>query len=352
VISGSSGSAEGFQVVRPRSPGVINMFPALIYASVQWRDGIIDAKTRLQPAQQKTKYLWSYNDLEVMEATLASLAVQSYRDFELLLADDGSDQNYAPVLQAWAPRFAYGILHATHEKRGFRKARILNRAIQASRFDRLIFLDMDCLPHGDFVKNHLTWLKPGTVITGRRSGLSRNVMPKPAAILQGGLGLGITTLVRLWLGGKARALERGVVLPFFYESSGNDLIGCNFSVHRNDLLAVNGFNEEFEGWGKEDTDLGLRLTFNNLRVRNLRNKVIVYHLMRATLPFHNARNEELLQRTIAERMVRTRIGLAEIKNGDFTLARSGRDVGAGGPPALQASEPFSCSCRIFRKVSR
>jgi len=57
VISGSSGSADGFQVVRPRSPGVIDMFPALIYASVQWRDGIIDAITRLQPAQQKTKYL-------------------------------------------------------------------------------------------------------------------------------------------------------------------------------------------------------------------------------------------------------------------------------------------------------
>jgi hypothetical protein len=58
VISGSAGSADGFQVVCPRSPGVIDMFPALIYASVRRRDGIIDAKTRLQPAQQKTKYLW------------------------------------------------------------------------------------------------------------------------------------------------------------------------------------------------------------------------------------------------------------------------------------------------------
>ena len=60
MISGSSGSADGFQVARPRSPGVIDMFPALIYASVRWRDGIIDAKTRLQPAQQKTKYLWRH----------------------------------------------------------------------------------------------------------------------------------------------------------------------------------------------------------------------------------------------------------------------------------------------------
>jgi len=58
VISGSSGSADGFRVARPRSPGVLDMFPALIYASVRWRERIIDAKTRLQPAQQKTKCLW------------------------------------------------------------------------------------------------------------------------------------------------------------------------------------------------------------------------------------------------------------------------------------------------------
>ena len=58
MISGSSGSTDGFQVVRPRSPGVIDMFAALIYASVRVRDGMIDAKKRLQPAQQKTKYLW------------------------------------------------------------------------------------------------------------------------------------------------------------------------------------------------------------------------------------------------------------------------------------------------------
>jgi len=58
VISGSSGRADGIRVACPRSPGVIDMFPALIYAFVRWRDGIIDAITRLQPAQQKTKYLW------------------------------------------------------------------------------------------------------------------------------------------------------------------------------------------------------------------------------------------------------------------------------------------------------
>jgi hypothetical protein len=61
VISGSSGRADGIRVARPRSPGVLDMFQALIYAFVWWRDGTIDAKRRLQPAQQKTKYLWRLN---------------------------------------------------------------------------------------------------------------------------------------------------------------------------------------------------------------------------------------------------------------------------------------------------
>jgi glycosyltransferase involved in cell wall biosynthesis len=263
----------------------------------------------------------TYNDLEILEAHLAAFAVQSHQDFELIFADDGSNQDYAPVLKAWAPRFRHGFQLATHPKNGFRKARILNRAIQASRFDRLIFIDLDCLPHRDFIKTHLTYLKPGFAITGRRAQIARDAVPKPAEILERGLGYHAAGLMSLWLRGKAHALERGVVLPIFYESKGNDLVGSNFSVWRKDLYAVNGFNEEFQGWGKEDTDLGLRLQLNNVRVRNLRNKVIVFHLIHERKPLDNPHNEKLMKRTILERSPRSPVGLEEIRDGDFTLIR-------------------------------
>src|SRR5947207_8590647 len=103
----------------------------------------------------------TYNDAGIIEITLAALAVQSFSDFELVLADDGSDQDYSPVLAAWASRFAHGIQHVTQPKRGFRKARVLNRAVIVSRFDLLIVSDMDCLPHRDFVRNHLAYVEPG-----------------------------------------------------------------------------------------------------------------------------------------------------------------------------------------------
>jgi glycosyltransferase involved in cell wall biosynthesis len=265
----------------------------------------------------------TYNDAGIIETTLAALAVQSFQDFELVLADDGSSQRYAPVLEAWASRFTRGIQHVTQEKRGFRKTRVLNRAIHVSRFERLIVIDMDCLPHRDFVRNHLTYVTPGTAITGRRTHISRDVLPTPAAILQNGLGLGPATLFRLWLKRKARIIEHGFVSPVCYESSNRRLHGSNFSVCRSDLVAVNGFNEEFKGWGKEDSDLGLRLQFSRVRIRNLRNKVIQFHLLHDRLPADNPKNDEIFERTSRERTIRAQIGLTEIREGDFSLFRYG-----------------------------
>ncbi|GAC1438240.1 MAG: hypothetical protein NVS9B5_28420 [Terriglobales bacterium] len=260
----------------------------------------------------------TYNDLDILETSLAAFAVQNCSNFELVLADDGSSQDYAPVLKVWAPRFVHGIKHATHEKRGFRKARILNRAIHISRFENLIFIDMDCLPRRDFVQSHLKYVKQGTAITGRRVHLSRSAIPKPSTILERGLGFNSGSLLRLWLRGQAKVIEHGIATPFFYESSNNGLLGSNFSVSRSDILAVNGFNEEFEGWGKEDMELGLRLQFSGVRLRNLRNKVIEYHLIHDRLPADNPRSDEIFERTKAMRTVSARTGLAEIHDGDFS----------------------------------
>src|SRR6266851_30685 len=98
----------------------------------------------MEPSGAASIIVGTHNDANILEATLAALAVQSFRDFELVLADDGSTQNYAPVLSTWAPRFVHGIQHVTQGKRGFRKTRILNRAIHVSRFERLVVMDMDC----------------------------------------------------------------------------------------------------------------------------------------------------------------------------------------------------------------
>src|SRR5258708_9405527 len=149
----------------------------------------------------------TYNDANIIESTLAAFAVQSFRDFELVLADDGSDQDYGPVLAAWASRFAHGIQHVTQHKRGFRKARVLNRAVIVSRFDPLIVSDMDCLPHRDFVRNHLAYVESGVTITGRRTHVSRDVLPSSEKILKSGMGFGPLSLLRFRLRAKTPNIE-------------------------------------------------------------------------------------------------------------------------------------------------
>lgn len=265
----------------------------------------------------------TYNNLDILETTIAAFAVQSFRDFEIVLADDGSCQDYALNLTKWAPRFAHGIQHVNQEKRGFRKARVLNRAVMVSRFDPLIVSDMDCVPHRDFVRNHLAYVRSATVITGRRTHVKRDVLPDPEDILDRGLEFTPLKLIQLRLAGKARIIEHGFVSPILYESQNLRLHGSNFSVSRQDMLAVNGWNEEFEGWGDEDSDLGVRMQNNGVRIRNLRNKVIQFHVMHDKLPAINPKNEALFERTKRERIARATIGLAEIVPNDFTLTRYG-----------------------------
>lgn len=265
----------------------------------------------------------SYEDARILEKSLAAFARQSFADFEIVIADDGSKTDYAPMLRSWGHRFPRGIQHVTHEKKGFRRARILNRGIRVSRYDRIIFLDMDCLPHREFVRNHLGFLAPGIAITGRRVNVRAEDVSGSESILKNGLGLSVFQLVRLWIRGRARVIEHGFVSPFLYESRYSAIMGSNFSACRSDLVAVNGFNEEFVGWGGEDDDLDQRLRFSGVRVRNVRNKVIQYHLVHPQRAMKNEPNLALLQRTKNERIVRARVGLADIREGDYTVTRYG-----------------------------
>ncbi len=220
------------------------------------------------------------------------------------------------MLESWGRRFRHGILHVKQEDRGFRRARILNRAIYRSRFPRLGFADMDCLPHRRYLENYARYLAPGVAITGRRVHVARDAAPAVEEILKSGLGLGPLRLVWLWGTGRARVIEHGVVLPVLYESKFDALLGSNFGLCRGDLEEVNGFNEEFRGYGWEDTDLDKRLKRNGVRVRNLRNKVVQYHLQHAQRSEENEGNREVIERSEAKGAIRAAIGLGEIEAGD------------------------------------
>lgn len=267
--------------------------------------------------------LATYNDLNILEWSLAAFARQSVRNFELLIADDGSSEDYAPMLRKWAARFEREIVHVRHERRGFRKTRIQNRAAYVARSDNLIFVDIDCLPQRNFVRNHLLFLGDGVALAGRRVHIRREILPSAEEIYERGLNLGTSKLIFEWLRGRARVIEHGFELPFFYESKNNGILGCNFSIMKEDFAAVNGFNEDFEGRGGEDTDIDLRLRRNGVRVRCLRNKLIQYHLMHEVRVGTFESDQERIARGAASGEIRAQKGLAEVREDEFTVTRYG-----------------------------
>ena len=258
-----------------------------------------------------------YNDADIVERNLAAFARQSYRDFELIVADDGSREGYRPLIERWAPRFLHPIQHVRHEDLGFRKTRVLNRAVYVSRFDRLIFVDMDCLPHQDFVRNHVRYLEPGGVLACRRVNVQRQDVPSAEELWQRGLGFGPLRLFSLWLRGRATLIEHGIVLPVAYETGYRGILGSNFSAWKADLENINGFNAEFAGPGWEDTDIDYRLRLAGVKIRTLRHKIVEYHVEHPVRVISDALNYERLAAVQTHRAMRATVGLAEIREGDF-----------------------------------
>jgi glycosyltransferase involved in cell wall biosynthesis len=258
-----------------------------------------------------------YNDADIVERNLAALARQSFRDFEVIIADDGSPDDYTPLLERWAPRFGYPLQHVRHLDQGFRKTRILNRAVLVSQFDRLIFVDMDCLPHRDFVRNHLRHLKPGMALAGRRVEVQRQDVPTAEQIWEHGLGLGPMRLLYLWLRGRANLIEHGLVLPFSQNIGYRGVLGCNFSAWKKDLQKINGFNAEYTGPGWEDTDIDYRLRLAGVRINTLRYTLVEYHVEHPVRVINDPTNQARLEMMQKTGVARAPVGLEEIREGDF-----------------------------------
>ncbi len=258
-----------------------------------------------------------YADADIVERNLAALARQSFRDFEVIIADDGSPEDYTPLLERWAGRFAYPLQHVRHPDDGFRKTRILNRAVLVSKFDRLIFVDMDCLPHRDFVANHLRYLAPGTALAGRRVEVQRQDVPTAEQIWEHGLGLSPLRLTYLWLRGRANLIEHGLVLPVSQNIGYRGILGCNFSAWKSDLERINGFNAEYTGPGWEDTDIDCRLRVAGVRVQTLRHKIVEYHVEHPIRVINDPTNQARLEMMQKTGIARAPVGLGEVVAGDF-----------------------------------
>jgi glycosyltransferase involved in cell wall biosynthesis len=244
---------------------------------------------------------------DALAAVLDSVRRQRIAPDEIVIADDGSGEATRELIAEFARRASVRTVSQPHA--GFRVARLRNLAIAATTADFVVFIDGDMLLHPDFVADHARLARRGWFTQGVRvladAELTRRLIADPASPLSAlSKGAGLLRRAYLLRSPAAAALMR---------RPANGLLAiktCNFAAWRDDLVRINGFDEEFVGWGPEDKELALRLGHAGVRRQSLLFGGIAVHLhhpaaSRDALPANLAR----LEQTRRLRRVRSDKGL-------------------------------------------
>ena len=261
----------------------------------------------------------TYNQPDWLEKTLWGYAAQTTRDFDIVVADDGSTGETKARIDAVREATGLAIRHVWHEDRGFRKCKIVNRAIHATDADYLIFTDGDCIPRRDFVEAHLRSARPGRYLSG---GYFKLPPEASTAITPEEIGTNAIFDARWLLRAGVRFTPRLVKfhLPAWLAAVCGYLTttqatfnGMNSSAWREDILRVNGFDERMQ-YGGLDRELGLRLENAGIRPLQIRYQALCLHLHHARAyrrREHIEFNRALRRETRLTGSTRTRYGITQ-----------------------------------------
>ena len=229
-----------------------------------------------------------YKKIDELRLILYALSVQTFKDFEIIIADDGSGKELEESVKYFKKNADLNLIFITQPHLGFRKNRILNEAIKRANSNHLIFIDGDCIPHSNFIKAHFENIRNNAVLCGRRVYLGEKLSLKfdRDYILNKEYEKNNFSILRDSLRNKksSRYFEEGLILKNkflrrVFNPKEIHILGCNFSIPKDLIEKVNGFDEDYIGAGMgEDTDLEYRLSLLNAKFISVRNLAIVYHL--------------------------------------------------------------------------
>jgi glycosyltransferase involved in cell wall biosynthesis len=263
--------------------------------------------------------LTTFNRPDALGAALRALAHQSDLNFEIVVADDGSGPETARVIKDWTARLPVPVKHVWQEHHGFRGAEIRNRGIGASSGSYCIFLDGDCLARTDFIATHRGLCESGWFVAGNRILLSRTLTED---VLAGGAAAetwDFSRLARERLRGQVNRLLPAMRLPLgplrkARRNDWEDAKTCNLAVSRRDLDRVDGFDASYRGWGREDSDLVVRLLHAGVHRKDGRFATGVLHLWHPEADRSGLSENELrLEQVLAGDRVQAIQGLSALR---------------------------------------
>jgi len=232
----------------------------------------------------------TYNRPDSLMLTMRSVENQVILPDEVIIADDGSSSETLQLIKGFQNSSNLTIIHSWQTDKGFRAAKSRNKAISKSSSDYIILIDGDVILHNEFIRDHINNSESGFFIQGSRvlltEGKTKQVLNKEKVNI---------SFISDGLQNRKSALHSNVLSKLF-SNKNNYLRGiktCNMSFYKQDCININGFNNEFNGWGREDSEFVVRLLNSGVNRKNVRFNAIQFHL------WHNENTRESLDKNDA-----------------------------------------------------
>ncbi len=258
----------------------------------------------------------TYNRPDALLLVLKSIERQSALPFEVIIADDGSNNKTLKLISNFKLRTSLKVVHSWQKDDGFRAAKSRNKAISKSNGDYIILIDGDMILHSEFIQDHIKNVQKDCFIQGNRVLLTKQATKssiKRMNIDFSFLSKGIKN--------RKNAIHSAFLSSLFSKKK-NYLRGvktCNISFFKKDCININGFNNHFEGWGREDSEFVSRLLNYGIKRKNLRFNAIQFHLWHSeNTRLSLAQNDLILKSSISNKVVWCDDGIERyLKNDNF-----------------------------------
>ncbi len=256
----------------------------------------------------------TYNRPEALALVLDSVLVQTVMPDEIIIGDDGSKDETRLLIEKYNKRLPVPIKHIWQEDKGFRVAKLRNQCIQNAQNEYIISIDGDIVLHKEFIKSHVLNAEKAAFLQGHRVMLGEKITEKALKN-----GLKKYSFFDKDIKNRKNTIHNFFLAKLFSKKSKRKtgLKGGIMSFWKKDALKINGYNEDFEGWGKEDSEFGIRLINSGVKRKDLRFCAVTYHLDHgnSSKTLHRERferNLSILQNTIDQKLIICKNGLEKL----------------------------------------
>lgn len=237
----------------------------------------------------------TYNWPEALELVLLSALKQQVLPDEIIIADDGSSIETKNLVEKFVENSQVPIIHSWQEDEGFRAAKSRNKAIAKATSEYIVLIDGDMIVSENFIKEHKSHAQKSCFIQGSRvivtQEASKALLDKKEIFLN---------FFTKGIKNKLNSIHSNLLVRLFtnYSTNHKGIKTCNMSFYKSECLKVNGFNEDFVGWGREDSEFVERLYNSGIKRKNIKFNCIAYHIWhqensRASLK----ENDDILEET-------------------------------------------------------